>query len=395
MKSDKKILNYIDNFWADAVTPAHKSKWGSARNSFMHVGRIKLPNRVISPNYEYFAGTQFYWDTYFTVIGLLEADKTELARGMVDNLLFLYRKFGFIPASNTLRSIGRSQPPFLTRMAFEVYAKTKDDGWLDEVMKIAQEEYLHCWNNDRRFDRQIGLSRYAPWKLKKFLTTYESGWDVSSRFADGKSEVIPIDLNCLLYRYEKDIEAWCQLRKRTKEALTWKRRAAQRLGNVNEFCWNDKVGFFFDYNAETKQMDTLFTLAGFFPLWAGLATKKQASKCVANLSRFQQSYGVSTTEEIAWQGRQWDHPNSWPPLQLLLIEGLRKYDYMKLADKETKKWLQLVQRVFTKTGQIWEKYNIVDGEVGVSARYPTQPGFAWTIAVYLRLVRYSNRDSKK
>lgn len=392
MSARKKVLQRIEAFWEEAQTPAKKLRWSNARNLLMHIGRIDVPNKIVSPNNDYFAGTQFYWDTYFTVIGLLEAGKTELAKGMVDNLVYLYKKFGFVPARNSLTSIGRSQPPFLTRMAWEVYTVDRDDAWLDEVMEIAQKEYLHTWNNEQRFDDTTGLSRYRPWTLQKLLTTYESGWDVSSRFALGRTEVIPVDLNCLLYRYEKDIEAWCKLRKKPKEATTWSRRAEQRRRNIIEYCWDGSEGFFFDYDSEKKETDTLFTLAGFFPMWAGLATPMQARKCVKNLDRFKQSYGISTTQEDKWQRRQWDHPNSWPPLQLILVEALQKYGFKTEAQAATKQWLTLVEDVYKDTGELWEKYDVVGSREGVSGRYPTQSGFAWTCGVYLRLMRHVKQD---
>lgn len=391
VKLRRNVLKKIDSFWDEALANNSSLKSRGLRNLIMQLGRIKLPYPAVSPNSRYFAGTQYYWDTYFTVIGLLESGKINLAEGMVDNLLFLYDKFGHVPARNSLTSIGRSQPPFLTRMAWEVYAATHNDKWLDKVMKIAQQEYLHTWNNQRRFDSDTGLSRYRPWLFKRSLTTYESGWDVSSRFALGKTCIIPVDLNCLLYRYEKDIEAWCILRKRPKEAITWSRRAEQRRRNIIEYCWDGTEGFFFDYNSDNKSTEQLWTLAGFFPLWAGIATKRQAAKCVANLKKFQQSYGISTTQEDKWQRRQWDHPNSWPPLQMILIDGLIKYGYSEQANKATKEWLELVEDIYKNTGELWEKYDVVSGAPGLPGRYPTQTGFAWTNGVYLRLLRYSKK----
>ena len=389
-----KVLKRIDTFWDEAVTPAKKSRWSNARNLLMHIGRIDLPNPVVSPNSHYFAGTQFYWDTYFTVLGLLEAKKIELAKGMVDNLLYLHKKFGFIPARNSLTSIGRTQPPFLTRMAWEIYAHDKDNDWLDAVMKVAQDEYLHTWNNERRL-HETGLNTYNPWFAKKILTAYESGWDVSSRFAGGRTNVVPVDLNCLLYRYERDIEAWCKLRKRNKEAVTWRRRAVQRQKNITEYFWNEKAGFFFDFDSSQNSTDTFWSLAGFYPLWAGVATKAQAAQSVKQLRKFKQPHGISTSQEDKWQRRQWDHPNNWPPLQMIMIDGLRLYGYKKQAHVLSEQWLELVESVYKKTGELWEKYDVVSGDVGLSGRYPTQPGFAWTCGVHLRLMRYVHQNNSK
>ena len=384
LSSDKyqPVLDYIEQYWEKCIRQPEKA--GSLRNLIMHIGRVPLPRKFVSPNDGYFAGTQFYWDTYFTILGLLDSDKGKLAKGMVDNLLFLYKKFGLILARNSYTSLGRTQPPYLTRMAFEVYeAGAADKKWLDKVMKIAQDEYETVWMSGQRYDDCTGLSRYRPKYLKRMLTVYESGWDVSARFSRGEQDVLPIDLNCQLYQYEADFLKWAKLNKDAKAANRWRKVMKVRQEQIQTCFWDNKTKFFYD-NHEGK-VGTLKTLAGFYPLWCGAASKEQAKRCVAKLKKFEHSGGLANSEKMPLSLRQWDYPNGWAPQQLTTIEGLLRYGYKKDAERLARKWLDCNLEVFEQTGKLWEKYNVTKKSVGRRGRYPTQAGFAWTNSIFLRL----------
>lgn len=385
MRSDyQPVLDYIETYWQISSTTNARKGQSGPRNLIMKIGQIKLPNSHISPNHLYFKNTQFYWDTYFTVLGLIAADKSEIAIGMVDNLLFLKAKFGLIPARNSLTSRGRSQPPFLTSMAWEIYETEKaDKTWMAQVMNAAADEYEQVWNGADRKVGELNLSRYQPKYWKKKLTVYESGWDRSSRFKT--NAIIPIDLNAQLYKYEKDLERWAIVEDRLEDAAMWSKRAYTRRKAIDKYLWSKEKGFYFDYDMRTSKQLRLKTAAGFVPLWAGASSAAQAKQCVKQLKFLEQPHGISNTHKLPWIGNQWDYPNGWPPHQWLVYQGLRNYGFNKQAKSIAVKYLDLVTDQFNKTGQLWEKYDVVSGQPGRSGRYPTQPGFAWTNAVFLKL----------
>jgi alpha,alpha-trehalase len=383
MKQRDAILAYIEDYWDECTFPPGQSIRGGLRNNIMHIGRVRLPHPAAAPNHAYFAGTQFYWDSYFTVLGLLAADRIDLARGMVDNLCWLYERFGCVPARNSLTSLGRSQPPFLTSMGFAVYDHGGADlEWLSRVMAIAKKEYRQVWMAGRRHDTASGLSRYAPRFWRNSLTVYESGWDRSSRFMRGRP-LLPVDLNAQLFRYEKDLERFSKLIGDRQSAAKWREAAARRRKAISKHLWDDKTGYFYDYDESSGRRLELKTLAGYMPLWAGAASDIQARRCAGNIGEFETEWGLANTEKLAWTGRQWDYPNGWPPHQLLVHDGLMRYGMRKEAARIVRKYLALVERVFGVTGKLWEKYDVVSGRPGLPGRYPTQAGFAWTNAVYL------------
>ena len=379
------VTAYIHQYWGEVAFAPGKKVDAGLRNKVMQLGYIPLPNAALAPNGQYFAGMQFYWDTYFIILGLVSDGYTALARGMVDNLCFLYDKFGIVPARNSKFSKGRTQPPYLTRMAWEVYEHGgADDKWLASVLEVAQKEYEEIWAGSRRYVAELGLSRYNPEPLPKFLTVYESGWD-STRFDRDPTAIIPVDLNAQLYVYEADICNWAK-QHAPERAQLWQERMDKRKLLITQYFWDEQTGFFYDYDFKQQKRRTLRTLAGFYPMWSGAATSEQAKRCVEQLQYFELGFGLSSTELTEWKGKQWDYPNGWPPLQYIVISGLRRYGYNEEAVRLTNKWLNLNAVVLKTSGRLWEKYDVVKGEVGLSGHYPTQAGFSWTCSVFARLL---------
>jgi alpha,alpha-trehalase len=395
MNQYQEILDYIDSYWEKALFLPGNAVIGNVRNLLLRLGRVRLPYPSVAPNHLYFAGSQYYWDTYFTILGLVDSGRGELAKGMVDNFAYLYQRFRLVPARNALTSIGRTQPPFLTSMIWEIYdSGAADDDWLDKRMQLAATEYEKVWNGGQRAIPEMGLNRYQPRYLRKLLTVYESGWDVSTRFAHGRTYLVPIDLNCFLYKYEADLLRWAKLKNDPKSMQVWDSRAKLRRAAIERYLWDADHGFFYDYDLQTKDKENLNTLAGFFVLWAGVATKAQADACIKKLRLFEYPHGLASTEKIVWKHRQWDYPNGWPPLNYLVIKGLRNYGFEQEANRLTRKWLDLQSHVFDHTHVLWEKYDVVHGHIGRRGRYPTQPGFAWTNGVFLRLLNELKASGK-
>ena len=106
--------------------------------------------------------------------------------------------------------------------------------------------------------------------------------------------------------------------------------------------------------------------------------------------------------------QQWDAPNAWPPLVLVMIEGLEKYASSssshpsnviaieKEVEQKTlatstaltlrKDWLSANYKAYESTGYMNEKYNSFNGEGGGGGEYEPQVGFGWTNGVALVLL---------
>jgi alpha,alpha-trehalase len=222
----------------------------------------------------------------------------------------------------------------------------------------------------------------------------ESGWDFSSRwFADGRSratvrttEILPVDLNCLLQHLEATLAKARRLDgdapgAKEMEALAGKRKAA-----INGMFWSPEYRWYVDNDPATGRHAKALTLAGIMPFFLNIAPEDRIAPATETLSRnFLKAGGVVTT--LVETGEQWDAPNGWAPLQWITIQGLRNYRETKLAETIARRWMSENLRVYKATGKLMEKYDVIDlSKAGGGGEYPTQDGFGWTNGVLLKLL---------
>jgi alpha,alpha-trehalase len=219
----------------------------------------------------------------------------------------------------------------------------------------------------------------------------ESGFDPSNRFGPFNIDIIhynPVCLNSLLYLMETQIAEILKALGRSNETAPWLQRAKIRAAQINHLMWDEKHGLYYDYDFVTARVRNYPFLTTFYPMWAGFATPAQAAKIVKNLPLFEKKGGLQTSTFVS--GNQWDSPFGWAPLQMIAVEGLRRYGYRAEAERISMKWLALVKHEYLRQGYIVEKYDVVAGGSNVSAEIhfgysANQAGFGWTNAVFTEL----------
>lgn len=396
----KNAIDYIDEYWGE-LKRQHNEDQGTL---------IGLPYPYLipscDPGQEFNFEEQYYWDSYFMALGLTGAKHQVLVEGMLENLLFLYRRFGLIPNASRMYFTGRSQPPLLTTFIFHVYESYgKDKDWLKSRIKIAQEEYENVWTSQKHpawHNVHKGLSRYYDINMVHDLAEAESGWDMTNRFERKCLDFLPVDLNALLYKYEMDFAKAAEIFDDKKSIAKWQVLAHKRKKSMDELMWGKLRGFYFDYNYQRKVLGDIWSLAGYYPLWAGMVTPEQAKKIVDNLTRFKKTGGLATTARPLIDTNilfgslkpQWAHPNGWAPLHYFVVEGLKQYGYHEEARKIAVTWVKTNLDWFNKHGVFLEKYNVVNPKKKpVEGLYPSQTGFGWTNAILLKFTRdYSLLD---
>ena len=400
-KEFRDCLNYIDSYWKAIIRKPQKQK---INHNF-----LKIPYHFVTPNDKKFSYI-FYWDSFFIFRGLMGTKREWIMKEMVGNFAYLFDKYGIIPNFNSHASVGRSQPPFLTSMILDVY-KTFNNGnkvrskiramgdlilrpastfghlkWLKEKMEIARKEYDWVWNNSDLYNHYVekyGLNRYGDRDIGyAHSSELESGWDFTSRFYNRCNEFLPIDLNCYLYKYEKDFEITEHILGNKKTELFWSEKAEKRKKTINKLMWSEKSGFFFDYGFKNHRQSDFLSLAGFVPLWAGIATPKQADMMAKKLSSFETEFGLTITSRDSLapdvdlskipiryrtainevvKPKQWDYPNIWPPLEYLTVIGLLKYGFTEDAKRIMNKSISAHSKVFRENNTFFER---IDGEKG-------------------------------
>ncbi len=369
----------------------------------------------------------YYWDSYFTMEGLAVSGRMDLVEDMLNNFACLIELFGHIPNGNRSYYLSRSQPPFFAEM-IQLYIREKGDSaglkylnalireydfWMSSgggdigkrTVKVQNTILNRYWDDKsapraEAYKEDFLLAEDLSEKEKQMLyrnirAACESGWDFSSRwFRDGQSletihtsEILPVDLNCLMYNMEMTLSKLYALKNHGDSTEWYLKQATERKELLNEIFWSDDQNFYFDYDFVQHKTTEIPTLAAVFPLYFRIATTHQAEKVSEWLEKeFLQPGGLVTTFNTT--GEQWDAPNGWPPLQWIAICGLENYGYHELAGKIANRWLKLNKQVYRNTGKMMEKYNVVDLSLTAGGgEYPLQDGFGWTNGVYLALIK--------
>ena len=389
---------------------------------------IPLPGPYVVPGGRF--REVYYWDSYFTMLGLIQDGRTDLVKNMLDNFAFLIRTVGHIPNGNRTYYLSRSQPPYFAAMV-GLYASATDSmqatRYLDamelehafwmagadsvargaaarRVVRLHDGSLLNRYWDDRpeprpeSYREDFELAQRVPAAQREALyrnirASAESGWDFSSRWMRDPSDLrtlettdlIPVDLNSLLYHAERTIAALRLVRGQPGDAVVAARFAADanaRRTALLAAAYDPTEGFFFDVRWRSgARVTDRPTMAAAAPLYFGLATAEQGRAVAVRLGRDFLKPGGFVTTQLA-SGQQWDAPNGWPPLQWLGAQAVRAYGRADIADDARARWLALNRRTYRVTGKMTEKYDVADlNKRAGGGEYPTQDGFGWTNGV--------------
>lgn len=380
---------------------------------------LSVPKPYVKPGGRF--TEMYYWDSYFTSLGLVEHNRIEDVENMVENFAFLIDRYGFVPNGTRQYYLSRSQPPFFYKllhlleqekgfsaiMEYIPQVIAEHEYWMEteetlpnKKVVMNTEEYVlnRYWDTKttprmemRKTDMALEPKDNPKTFHKNRRASCESGWDFSSRWrtdpldpsTNNTTSLAPVDLNSYLYEMEKKLSEWLTEMTQFDLANEYKELSKKRKNAINTFCWNDDKEFYVDYNWKTQTPNTQLTLAGVVPLFTGVAIDEKASSVATTIENdFLEEGGVPTT--LIETGEQWDYPNGWAPLQLMTSVGLRKYGYTDLAKEIETRWCTAVEVQFEHTNQLFEKYNVQNPtDIPSPGEYDTQAGFGWTNGVYM------------
>lgn len=424
------LAAHIDRLWPMLTRDADRS-------DAPHGSLIPLPHPYVVPGGRF--REIYYWDSYFTMLGLVASGCLDLVDSMVRNFAWLIDTHGHIPNGNRSYFLSRSQPPMFACMlqllgrewgfdAVRPYLPQLEREyayWMAfaagphagcampdrHVVRMPDGSRLNRYWDERNTPREESFAedvelhaRVTPQQQDELYRNLragaESGWDFSSRWCGGDgalesvrtTELIPVDLNCLLFRIERMLGDWlAQLGE--SRAVDYRLAAERRRVAIMKHCWDEELGWFFDWSWREGAQSKCWSLAGIFPLYCGLADDAQAERVARNIAeRFLRPGGVVTT--LTDSHEQWDSPNGWAPLQWVTVQGLLDYGHEDLAREIAIRFVDLTDRVWRRTGKLMEKYDVCD--MGLDAgggEYPVQDGFGWTNGVVRALIERFELDA--
>lgn len=415
----RSIVEHINTLW-----PVLTRKAGADEGA--NGSLIPLPNDYVVPGGRF--REVYYWDSYFTLLGLQAAGKGELVRDMVENFAYLIDEVGHIPNGNRTYYLTRSQPPFFALMVevleemegteavveFLPQLMAEHDFWMKGVAETS--ETNPAVNHVVRMPDGSILNRYYDAGDRPRAESYredvlairesgrdsqtvarhlrsgaESGWDYSARwFADGKNissivttDIVPPDLNSLLFELEELI---ADVHPDEKMSEKYAEMALAREEALHKYNWNPATNWFEDYNWVEQKHTGYLTLAGLYPFFCVAAgTEKMGLVLPRVREDFLAPGGLRTS--LVDTDQQWDAPNGWPPLQWIGYQAVKGYDDA-LATQIRERWMANNERVYANVHKMVEKYNVEDISLEAGGgEYPVQDGFGWSNGVYLRMTK--------
>ncbi|HGH4641767.1 TPA: alpha,alpha-trehalase [Enterobacter asburiae] len=417
----QSLREHIDDLWPvlTRTTDKASNKWDSL---------LPLPKPYVVPGGRF--REVYYWDSYFTMLGLAESDHWDKISDMVDNFAYEIDTFGHIPNGNRSYYLSRSQPPFFSLMV-ELLATHDSDAlkkyrpqmekeyayWMDgvdaiqpgqankRVVKLDDGAILNRYWDDRDTPRpeswlddvntaKSNPNRPATEIYRDLRSAAASGWDFSSRWMDDPQKlgtirttsIVPVDLNALMFKMEKLLARASQESGDAASANKYETLATARQKAIESHLWNDKEGWYADYDLKSKKVHNQLTAAALFPLYVKAAAQDRADKvAAATSSRLLKPGGIATTTVNS--GQQWDAPNGWAPLQWVAAEGLQNYGQEKVSMDVTWRFLKNVQHTYDREKKLVEKYDVSStGTGGGGGEYPLQDGFGWSNGVTLKML---------
>ena len=419
--ADQSLREHIDGLWPVLTrTTDTAAKWDSL---------LPLPKPYVVPGGRF--REVYYWDSYFTMLGLAESGHWDKIEDMVDNFAYEIDTFGHIPNGNRSYYLSRSQPPFFSLMV-ELLATHDGDDALKKYLPQMEKEYAYWMEGQDALQADSANKRVVKLKDGTVLNRYwddkdtprpeswlddvntaksnpnrpateiyrdlraaaASGWDFSSRWMDDPQKlstirttsIVPVDLNSLMFKMEKILARASKAAGDDAKATSYDTMATSRQKAMEQYLWNDKEGWYADYDLKSHKVRNQLTAAALFPLFVNAASNDRASKmATVTESRLLKPGGITTTTINS--GQQWDAPNGWAPLQWVAAEGLQNYGKENVAMEVSWRFLTNVQHTYDREKKLVEKYNIDStGTGGGGGEYPLQDGFGWSNGVTLKML---------
>lgn len=411
-----QLAPHIDGLW-DQLTR-------SATTAPRYASLLPLPAPYVIPGGRF--REIYYWDSYFTMLGLEQSGRHDLVTDMVRDFAYLIDTYGHVPNGTRSYYLSRSQPPFFFAMVgllapderarYLPQLQREYAFWMDgaaalppdtahrRAVALADGAVLNRYWDDRDTPRDEsyaqdtelarGSGRPAAQMYRDIRAAAESGWDFSSRwFADGHTrgtidttEIIPVDLNSLLFGLENAIAAGCERAADRACAAQFRQRAAARRAAIDRYLWDAPAGAYLDYHWTQRARVPRISAATLYPLFVAAASPQQAAAVAGTVQeKLLKDGGIVTTPLTT--GEQWDAPNGWAPLQWIGVSGLERYDHKGLAEVIACRWLASVRRVYAQSEKLVEKYDVINTQrAGGGGEYPLQDGFGWTNGVTRKLM---------
>ena len=340
----------------------------------------------------------FFWDTCFMTMFTNVAHPLVPGIGSLDNFYAKQHPDGEI-CREIVRATGQDFPPWVNRERRPLFSRWGWDGFVkgkpvgsdapvvyigrrppSEIPYLTMDALDHpiaAWAELESFRYTGDRARLAKVRkpleayyeaLDKFLKQgnglYLTDWacmDDSPRNPYLKGGGTGIDISSEMALFSRDLARIASLLGDDASRRRFEHRAREISRVINRRMWDPQRQFYFDLTAAGLRAPVK-TIAGFWPLLAGVASPQQAAALAASLAPgapFGTRHRVPTCASdepgyragVYWQGAV------WAPTNTMVIRGLERYGHDRLAREIALEHLDTAAATFRATGTIWENYS--------------------------------------
>lgn len=422
---DENVRDYINGMWDVLSRPPD--------TQVAYSSQLPLPYTYVVPGGRF--SELYYWDSYFTMIGLYENQKIDLMRDMIRDMASMIDRYGHIPNGSRTYYLSRSQVPFFSLMVdllamhdgqvayttFLPELQAEYDYWMDgqdsvppggayrHVVRLPDGTIMNRhWDDmdtprDESYPEDIATAaqsgRPKEEVYRDLRAGSETGWDFSSRWlADGHTlstihttDLLTVELNFLIPHLQQTLAHAYELKGNKEAAAHYSHLAQERVEAARRVLWDERRAAFIDYDWKKGESTSILSGATAVPLFLQMATPEQAKAVSETIRKNLLKVGGLIATERTGSGQQWDSPNGWAPLQWMAVKGLNQYGYDALASDIAARWMGRVIGTYEKSGVLLEKYDVVNPFISPKGgkgggEYPMQIGFGWTNGTLLGLM---------
>jgi len=275
-----------------------------------------------------------------------------------------YRTGSYLNEKIKVEGQNTTSAPWYAWQNWMVYKITRDKQFLSDMYESSKKFYqYYVSTRDTDHDGLCEWGGHAV--LESVRDAQVAVWDK----VGWPTHFDAVDLNSMLVSEAKALSKMAVELGKEHEAGKWRNDAIKRTRLINDIMWDKKTEFY--YQVDKKDNDFTYKKAndlkrqeiiGFLPLWAGVASKIQASRLVQKLKnpdKFWRKYGIpslSADDPYYNPKGYWNGP-VWVEWNYLIEIGLLKYGYRNLAKKLVDKVSLNMISQLKKDHTLWEFYS--------------------------------------
>jgi len=304
---------------------------------------------------EAFKKNIYQWDMIFMVMFARYGHHVFPAVNSLDNFYTRQHSSGYI-CREISEKIGEDfvfkgrkhtiNPPLFSWAEMESFENTGDKTRFEMVLPVL-EKYVEWLKRDgtpeqandekhwNEYGRRAGNSVHKLY----WNTGFGSGMDNTPRGGNGW-----VDMSCQMVIQYNNLASMCNILGKHEKEQYFKEEAKKIADRINTYCWDEEDGLYYDVDSAGNHVKWK-TSGCFWPMLAGIASKKQCDKLVEHLKDPSEFWRKNVFPTLAADQEKYNPRGGywlggvWAPTNYMIIKGLEENGYEDFAREASERYV--------------------------------------------------------